>query len=102
VIPTRCHKVNRSEIESVPQSELHSVPESEPLSISRAEGGGEGRGARDKNKIVLGELAVMQMDLLGNARGVENLVRCGRSRAYGCVIGSGAARQEPRLSGISR
>jgi hypothetical protein len=47
VEPGQCHRVNRSRRLSVPLCELASVPDGAPLSISRAEGGGEGRGARD-------------------------------------------------------
>src|ERR1700693_536025 len=46
VAPGKCHKVNRVRRSSVPHRELAKVPDDEPLSISRAEGGGEGRGAR--------------------------------------------------------
>jgi hypothetical protein len=45
VAPGKCHKVNRVRRLSVPHSELASVPDGAPLSISGAEGGGEGRGA---------------------------------------------------------
>jgi hypothetical protein len=46
VAPGKCHKVNRLRRSSVPHRELVKVPHRTPLSISRAEGGGEGRGAR--------------------------------------------------------
>jgi hypothetical protein len=46
VAPAKCHKVNRVRRSSVPHGELGKVPHRTPLSISRAEGGGEGRGAR--------------------------------------------------------
>ena len=46
VAPGKCHKVNRQRRSSVPDRELAKVPDSEPLSISRAVGGGEGRGVR--------------------------------------------------------
>ena len=42
----QCHKVNGSRSPSVPHSELTKVPDLTPLSISRAVGGGEGRGVR--------------------------------------------------------
>jgi hypothetical protein len=45
VAPSKCHKVNRTRRSSVPLREPASVPDSTPPSISRAEGGGEGRGA---------------------------------------------------------
>src|SRR4029077_15015004 len=44
--PGKCHKVNRAWHQSVPHGELAKVPDHTPLSISRAEGGGDGRGAR--------------------------------------------------------
>jgi len=44
--PGKCHKVNRVRRSSVPLGELAKVPDGAPLSISRAGGGGEGRGAR--------------------------------------------------------
>ena len=47
VAPGKCHKVNRVRRSSVPHGELARVPDDEPLSISRAEGGGERRGARE-------------------------------------------------------
>jgi hypothetical protein len=46
VAPDQCHKVNRVRRSSVPHSQLAKVPDRAPLSISRAGGGGEGRGAR--------------------------------------------------------
>jgi hypothetical protein len=46
VAPDKCHKVHRVRRASVPQSEPAKVPDSTLLSISWAEGGGEGRGAR--------------------------------------------------------
>jgi len=46
VAPDKCHKVNGSRHPSVPHSELAKVPDLTPLSISRAVGGGEGRGVR--------------------------------------------------------
>jgi len=46
VAPDKCHKVNLHRRTAVPESELASVPDREPLSISWAEGGGAGRGAR--------------------------------------------------------
>jgi hypothetical protein len=42
--PGKCHKVNHARCMSVPHGELAKVPDSELLSISRAEGGGVGRG----------------------------------------------------------
>jgi len=45
VTPNKCHKVNGSRHPSVPHSELAKVPDLTPLYISRAVGGGEGRGA---------------------------------------------------------
>jgi hypothetical protein len=46
VAPGQCHKVNGTHHPLVPHSELATVPDLTPLSISRAVGGGEGRGAR--------------------------------------------------------
>ena len=46
VTPDQCHKVNRVRRSSVPYSQLAKVPDRTPLSISRAAGGGVGRGAR--------------------------------------------------------
>jgi hypothetical protein len=46
VAPGKCHKVNRVWRPSVPDGELAKVPDHTPPSISRAEGGGEGRAAQ--------------------------------------------------------
>jgi hypothetical protein len=45
VAPGKCHVVHQPKLSSVPLRQLASVPDRIPLSISRAEGGGEGRGA---------------------------------------------------------
>jgi hypothetical protein len=45
VAPAKGQKLNRVRRSSVPHGELVKVPHRTPLSISRAEGGGEGRGA---------------------------------------------------------